>query len=156
MSAAASSKATASSSSANTESRPEAYNPEAYNPNIEQFLSRVFAPSDVAKWQAEQAAIDDISKRVAFQVFLVPFAEGRLSANQVKTCTYRYVIQHLDTQDPLDERGWRMINCDWFSSREQAELMKSKLVCARQYAQALVQHKNIVKAEKEVLAPQNK
>lgn len=113
------------------------------------FLARAFQPDQVAKWQSASQD-DDRSDNPAFKFFVIPYAKGE--CQDLTGCTFRHVVKFLDSDETLTDHEWRTASFDWFSSNAQAFAIKAKKVTARQYAQALAEHKVVSKAESAVLA----
>lgn len=115
--------------------------------SIEGFLGDIFYPEWVARLESQQAQ-KDLSELAVFHNCIMPYAAG--TVDHVLGCTFRYVVQFLDTDEALYDHGQRMLG-DWFSSRAQRDAIKASGISARTYAQALVAHCTIVGAEKAVL-----
>jgi len=122
--------------------------------NLEQFLNGMFSADQVAQMQKQEAEKSSILEGAAFGTFVVPFAEGKVTTEQLSNCTYRHVVKFLNhPTETLTAHEWRVTSFDWFSSQERARAIQQRGISARTYAQALVTHKNIVLAETALLAP---
>jgi hypothetical protein len=112
-------------------------------------LLNAFPVDDIAHYQARKA-LEDLSDLPMFTYFIVPYAQG--TKTDLTGCTYRYVVDYLDSDNKLDELAHIKCHFDWFSSVARALEIKARKVSAIQYAKALAEHKTIAQAEEAVLA----
>ncbi len=66
-------------------------------------------------------------------------------------CTYRHVIKFFDRPDEELSVHERRTMMDWFSDRAIAEKLRAQGVTSQAYAQALVDHMHIIRAEQSLL-----
>ena len=119
-------------------------------------LQRMFSAEQVGNMQKANAEKSEILEGGVCKAMVFPFARGELVADRLMGCTYRHVVKFLDhPEDKLTAQEWRVASFDWFSSDERARSIQKQGISARTYAQALMEHKNIIRAEDALLNSTN-